>query len=133
MSKKSSFQFKGYKINKSLIEIKGIGADELTVNFEPSGVLDRVKNIFFLNLKVKVFDLEKNTNIEVEIEGQYSFNDEDNNLKDFLFLNAPAILFPYIRSYITALSALSGAAPITLPTMNLSGLSEQLKDNITEK
>jgi len=132
MSKKSSFQFKGYKINKSLIEIKGLGADELTVNFEPSGVLDREKNIFSLNLKINVFDEEKNTNIKVEIEGKYEFSHDDGNLKNFMFLNAPAILFPYIRSYITALTALSGISPVTLPTMNLSGLSDQLQENITE-
>jgi len=133
MKKKSSFQFKGYKINRSLIEIKDAESDQLTVNFEPSGVLNNEKNVFLLNLKVNIFDKEKKINIEVEVEGEYSFKNEDDNLKNFLYLNAPALLFPYIRSYITALTALSGVPPITLPTMNLSGLSEQLSNNIIEK
>lgn len=133
MENKSSFQFNGYKVNKSIIEIKDASAEKLTVNFEPSGVLKNESNIFLLQLQVNVFDEEKNINIEVDITGEFKFKRDDDNLENFLYLNAPAILFPYIRSYITALTALSGVPPITLPTMNLSGLSEKLSENVEHK
>ena len=41
-------------------------------------------------------------------------------------LNGPAIVFPYIRSFISSMSSLSGFETITLPTLNLSGYREQL-------
>ncbi len=45
-------------------------------------------------------------------------------------MNAPAILFPYIRSYISTLSTLSGLSPIVLHTLNLTSLKDELLDNI---
>jgi preprotein translocase subunit SecB len=132
MENKSSFQFKGYKVARTLIEIQSGNANELTVNFEPKGTLNNVDNIFNLFLHVNVFDKDKMVNIELEFIGEYTFTTKDENFNNFLFVNAPAILFPYIRSYITALTSLSGISPITLPTMNLSGLKEKLSKNIEE-
>ena len=59
-----------------------------------------------------------------------SFKDSD-KLSRFLYLNAPAIMFPYLRAYISSLTALSGINPITLPTLNLSGLKSELESNIS--
>jgi preprotein translocase subunit SecB len=132
MENKSSFQFKGYKIFRSLIEINDSKSDKLTVNFEPKGTINNTDKSFFLNLNIKIFDKDKNINIEVEFLGEYVFTEKDDNFKAFLYVNSPAILFPYIRSYITALTALSGISPIILPTMNMSGLKEKLENNITE-
>lgn len=132
MENKSSFQFKGYKIHRSLIEIIDSTAEKLTVNFEPKGTINNSDNTFLLNLNVHIFDNDKNVNIEVDFLGEYTFTEKDDNFKSFLYINAPAILFPYIRSYITALTALSGISPIILPTMNLSGLKEKLEKHITE-
>lgn len=132
MENKSSFQFKGYRVKKSLIEILDSSSDELTVNFEPSGIIDNKSNIFILNFNIHVFDESKNVNIEVEFVGEFSFVKKDENFENFLYINAPALIFPYVRSYLTALTALSGVQPITLPTMNLIGLKDQLSKNITE-
>lgn len=133
MENESSFQFLGYKVLKSFIEIKNSKTKELTINFEPSGIINKPKGSFFLNLVVYIFDDQKNINIEVAIKGEFSFKDGDEHLKNFMLVNAPALLFPYIRSYITALTALSGVPAVTLPTMNLTGLSKKLSDNIVEK
>lgn len=42
----------------------------------------------------------------------------------YFSLNAPAILFPYIRAYISTLTSLSGISPIVLPTINLAAHKE---------
>jgi preprotein translocase subunit SecB len=44
----------------------------------------------------------------------------------FLRINAPAIAFPYIRSYISNITLQSGYEPIILPSINFVSLS---KDN----
>lgn len=48
-------------------------------------------------------------------------------LSNYFYVNAPAIIFPYIRAYVASVSALSGLSPINLPVMNLTGLGEELK------
>lgn len=112
-------------------------ADEVSKGFEiefrPRGIIHNRKKIFYLILGVSVKDKENRLKIEVNVEGQFKFeNREDERIEDFLYLNAPAILFPYIRAYINTLSSLSGNRPIVLPTLNLSGMRENLKKNTTE-
>lgn len=129
MEKKSSFQFNGFTVSKSLIEIKDSSADDLNLNFKSSGLLNSSTNTFQLFLKVFVFDENKNINIEVDMNGVFIYQ-PDEHLENYMLQNAPALLFPYVRSYVTALTALSGISPITLPTMNLTGLFDDLKENI---
>ena len=54
---------------------------------------------------------------------------EEKQLNNYFYINAPAILFPYIRAYITTLTSLSGLKPIILPTLNLIGLGKDLADH----
>jgi preprotein translocase subunit SecB len=131
MEKKSGFQFKGYKVLKSHIEVSGESGDDLTVSFAPKGLLDRSHKTFKLDLLISISENTGSLNIEVLISGDFVFN-EETNLENFLYVNAPAIMFPYVRSYITALTALSGIPTITLPTMNLSGLQKEIENNTTE-
>ena len=50
----------------------------------------------------------------------------------FFTMNAPAIIFPYIRGYISMLTSLSGCGNVLLPTLNLTSLGEKLAQNIKE-
>ena len=55
---------------------------------------------------------------------------EESQISNYFFVNAPAILFPYIRAYIATLTTLSGyLKPITLPTLNLISLAKKLEKN----
>ncbi len=128
---KSGFQFKGFIIKKSFINIGDINDFDLNINFKPSGQLNKKESTFKLNLETFISEKNNDLTIEVLTQGFFSFNNLDNDeLCDFLYLNAPAILFPYIRAYITSLTALSGVSPIVLPTLNLSGLKNDLKNNV---
>jgi|SRR5690554_3377505 len=133
MEKKSSLQFIGYKVKNSHIEFLEEDSKELKIRFEPKGVINNETNIFSLTMRVFINDKNDHLKINVEIEGQFKLNNrEDSKIEDFLYLNAPAILFPYVRAYINTLTALSGNRPVVLPTLNLSGLRENLKNNTTE-
>ena len=133
MEKKSSLQFIGYKVKNSHIEFLEEDSKELKIRFEPKGVIDNETNTFSLTMKVFINDKNGHLKINVEIEGQFKLNNrEDSKIEDFLYLNAPAILFPYVRAYINTLTALSGNRSVVLPTLNLSGLRENLKNNTIE-
>jgi preprotein translocase subunit SecB len=128
----SQFQFQGFKIKRSLIDINDYDGDlDLSIKFNPSGILDKKQSIFILNLGVVIKDSDK-LNIEISSESFFKYsNIEEDKLGNFLYLNAPAIMFPYIRAYISSLTVLSGINPINLPTLNLSGLKSELESNIS--
>lgn len=80
-----------------------------------------------VKLKSKTGDLEDESSpfqVEVEIEGLFDFvEDESEGLRfeEYLTNNAIAILFPYIRSTISELTAKSNEFPVlNLPIINVA-------------
>jgi len=128
----SKFQFKGFLIKRSLIELKkGVPSPKLSISFNPKGVIKSSESIFQLTLGVKIEDENKTLLIEIIAVSDYIFDSEidKETLNKLFYINAPALLFPYIRAYISTLTVLSGIKPITLPTLNLSALGNELKNN----
>ncbi len=131
---KSTFQFLDYKINKSVIEFKQNGLnDKFNINFAPSGVIDKTKSEFYLNLAIQINNEDNTKNIEIDVTATYYFDSSEKieNLSLYFYTSSTAILFPYIRAYIATLTNLSGHETINLPTLNLTELGNLLKENTT--
>ena len=106
---------------------------ELSVGFKSGGKIDFEKGKFNLELGIFISDSTEALKIEIDSKGYFNFKNADKEtLSNFLFVNAPAILFPYLRAYISSLSTLSGIHPIILPTLNLTSLRDDLESNIEE-
>lgn len=132
MSDLSKFQFNGYSINKSLIELQeNSNFDNIKIGFKVSGLVNQNEKIYFLNLSVSITNEEKDLKIQVDAIGKFKFElvEKIEDISSFFYTNSSAILFPYIRAYISTLTNLSGNRSITLPTMNLTNLAEELKSN----
>ncbi len=130
----SRFQFKGFIVRRSLIELnEGETPQQFTINFLPKGLIKENDSVFKLKLGIKIEDENKVLQIEVDAEANYFFDKEisKEQLANLFYINAPALLFPYIRAYISTLTNLSGIKPITLPTLNLSKLGAELQKNTT--
>ena len=72
----------------------------------------------------------KDGEFKVNLEMLFLFHvdqtiDEEFKQSDFIKINAPAIAFPYVRSYISNLTLQSGFDPIILPSVNFVQLSEK--------
>jgi len=131
----SKFQFKGFSIVRSLIERNNNEpSSKINLEFEPKGYINKEDSVFHLHLKVKIDDENKSFNIEIDSIANYVFENKESldSLNNFFFVNAPAILFPYLRAYISTLTNLSGFKPINLPTLNMTGIGEDLKNNTTK-
>ncbi len=99
---------------------------QTTLNFKSEIIKDEELNKFavhfLLNLKNKNFDLAVNsvaiflTDVKLESE----FLDSA-----FCNINAPAIAFPYIRTYVSNLTLNSGFNPIILPSFNFVNLHKE--------
>ena len=128
----SKFQFKGFSIIRSLIERKNNKqSSNVNLSFSPKGYISKQDSMFHLHLGVKIDDEFESFKIEIDSVATYKFEDSASldSISHFFYLNAPAILFPYIRAYISTLTNLSGFQPINLPTLNMEGLGEDLKAN----
>lgn len=129
MANKSSFKFIDYIISRSIFDSKPeLKESDFDIKIEPSGLIRG--NEFQLFLKLKVWNEEESSLIMVEAIGLFQFEGEYETIKNYFLLNAPAILFPYVRAYISGLTALSGRDTITIPAMNLSSLKDELEENI---
>jgi preprotein translocase subunit SecB len=132
MSDISKFQFKGYIIKRSLIELnESSNFENIKVTFKVSGLIQQEEKIYLLNLFVKITNEEKDLLIEIDSVGKFVFDDikTKDEINSYFYINSSAILFPYIRAYISTLTNLSGNKNVTLPTMNLSSLANELKLN----
>lgn len=122
--KEAQFRFVNYRINESAIKLdpEVEPSDELEVNFEQTIGVHETENRMRLLLNTSISDKNNALSIAVKAEGYFEFDEElSEDMKEGFFnANAPAILFPYIRAYISTLSTLSGIKPIVLPTLNLS-------------
>jgi preprotein translocase subunit SecB len=131
----SKFQFKGFTIIRSFIERNDKeSSKKISLGFSPKGFINKNDSNFQLQLGMKIEDENKSFNIEIDAVANYTFEDKESldNLSKFFYVNAPALLFPYIRAYISTLTNLSGFEPINLPTLNMTRLGEDLKKNTVE-
>ncbi len=136
-TKTARFRMQGYLITNTSIRLTGneIGED-MEFGIAPEGVFNEAENTFLLTLNVVAKDKEQNLDLSLTIKGMFEYDTDDmNELIPYISMNAPAIMFPYIRAYISNITALGGTQPIILPTLNVEGVGLELleKMGLTKK
>ena len=99
-----------------------------------------IKKIDNNNAAVNLFFCIKNEkddlpfSMEVNIEGQFHLeNWEQPDLISLIVSNSIAILFPYLRSIISMITANANISPYMLPVMNIAALFEQDENDDLDK
>ena len=134
--KKSEFSFEGLYIKESHIKRD---IENSTGNFSfdiiPSGTIFNEKKEFILNLVAELADENNSFEAKIHAVATFRFNEVISNdiLENYFYINAPAIVFPYLRAYITSLTSLMGHTPVILPLLNMTNLKENLKNNTITK
>ena len=131
-SDKSIFRFEKFIVNQVSF-INDIETNTLNIDISPSGVIQG--RTFDLSLILTITDPSGKLQIIIDCTGVFSFDFIINKdeIPDYCIYNAPAIIFPYIRAYISTLTTLSGQSIITLPTINFSQHDKLFKENIIIK
>lgn len=67
---------------------------------------------------------------ELELMSVFKFSEnvESSSIPEYFFRNSIAIVYPYIRTYISFATMQSNMNHVLLPTLNLSSLGEQLRN-----
>lgn len=133
----AKISFKGYKcielvFNASDEYINGKLPTDVNLNIDKKARKNATAdNEFELNLILEISSKEDDTNIRCNFIGYFSSDDAISKSfleSTFVSINAPAILFPFIRAYISTVTINAGLNPIILPTINFAGLLENKKE-----
>ena len=134
--RKSELDLKEILVQKSYFEQKPIkkGGD-FKISIEPMGMIDYKECQFQIDLHVKISEASERFIAEIHMVSIFAFNKEIDReiLENFIYVNAPAIIFPYVRTYISGITALSGMETIHIPPVNMIGIGEQLKGKLVIK
>lgn len=131
-NKEVAFRLDNYKFTKATLNFDIPKDAEFVIDFKPSGKLKEIEGTYDLSFDT-IVKCEKTDTIIVEVSciAQFSFMDriKFEEIPDFFYPNSLAILFPYIRAFVSTLSLQANSSPMILPTVNLMGLTEELRDN----
>ncbi len=86
------------------------------------------ENDYKCSLAFKMSDDEESTFLEIVVSGIFEFKaDLEPDLKEVIITkNTMAILFPYLRSQVTLLTAQPDIEPVVLPPININALLQNM-------
>lgn len=88
--------------------------------------VDENNALISLIFRIKNEDLSLPFSIEADIEGWFHLeNWEQPELVSLMVTNSIAILFPYLRSLVSVITANANIAPYVIPVMNINALFDQ--------
>ena len=92
-------------------------------NFSQNDILKCTLHLEYLSVYA---DGEEEFNAVIDVMGNFEKNgDTQLNIQDFANINAPAILFPYLREHLASLSMKANISPIVLEPVNFLAMAEQ--------
>lgn len=132
--KKAAFSLETIVFNQVLIDSEKYTGEKFNIDFNASGIYRKSENKYELDLVFKALHNEtekENYFVRVNCKANFEFNDDTKEvgIPDYFYRNSIAIVYPFIRSFISSLTLQANVKLILLPTMNLSSLEAPLKEN----
>ena len=134
--KNAAFSFVGYRFPKALIDLSELKAEGNSFNMSiyPSGKFNSATREFDLKFAfIANLNSSASPAISVDCEAKFVFAEKVafEDIPDYFFPNSIAIIFPYLRAFVSTLSLQANyQPPVVIPTMNLSDLSETLRKHV---
>lgn len=132
---KAIFSLEDYRFEKVFIDFTRKQSDQIEIGFSPSGTFHSESATFTLNFSFIAHNNDINTPfIKINCLATYKFQEKLNfqDIPPYFYQNSIAILFPYVRAFVSTVTLQANIGPILLPTMNLSELESPLRENTSE-
>lgn len=131
--KAATFTLKSYRFLQVSMDFETQEGATLSVSFDPNGEYCKATGEYKLRLITRVSS-EKKEFISTTLQVVFGFTEpiELSEIPDFFYPNCMAIVFPYVRSFLSTLSLQANVPPIILPIINFSDLQGVLKRNTKE-
>lgn len=129
----AAFSLSDYKFDQVILDFSKKESNKVNIKFEPEGIFHSGESVFEL---VFVFLAFSGDNPEPFIKirsisyfkfaSKISFED----IPSFFYVNSLAIIFPYVRSFVSTVTLQANILPpILIPTWNLTSLNDPLREN----
>lgn len=130
----AKFKLDNYAFTKAELDFSERKPRNLTLDFIPNGTFHTINKKYELTFSFMAKDSEGNIVVSVNCNAIYSFIGVEKleDIPAYFYVNSIAIIFPYIRAFVSTLTLQANIPPIVLPTLNLSKLETVLKSNTKE-
>ena len=131
---KAAFKLDNYRFTKASLDFNIPNNAELNISFSPKGVFHTKEARYELDFDVMVGCTETNTEVvKVSCVASFSFGGGITiaDIPEYFYPNSLAIVFPYVRAFVSTITLQANMQPVVLPTINLMGLTEELKEQTT--
>lgn len=131
---KAAFRLDYYRFTKASLDFNIPDDAKLNISFKPNGVFHEKEARYELDFDVMVACTETNTEVvKVSCMASFSFDGKISisEIPEYFYPNSLAIVFPYIRAFVSTMTLQANVQPVVLPTINLMGLTEELKEQTT--
>lgn len=131
-AKKAAFAFKSFKIPSFSYNEQNHQNDDIKLGFSPQGQYATKTGVFELTLKLIAYnESRENPIFMLTAVASFQFNPvvPFQEIPKYFYVNAIAIMFPYVRAFVSTFTLQANTALITLNLMNLTGLEKHLIEN----
>ena len=131
---KAAFKLDDYRFTKASLDFNIPDNAELNISFSPKGVFHAKEARYELDFDVMVICAETDTEVvKVSCVASFSFGGGITiaDIPEYFCPTGLAIVFPYVRAFVSTITLQANMQPVVLPTINLMGLTEKLKEQTT--
>lgn len=132
----AAFSLEHYKVSNFTFTDPGDNTDSVNIKFSPSGKFFSKEGKFILTFGVTATYGEMgNELLTASMDALFKFNGSITfeEIPVYFYRNSIAIVFPYLRAFVSTLTSVANSKPIILPVMNLTSLEEPLKNNTKQE
>lgn len=130
----AAFSITRYLFDQVSVDLENLSSNDIHLSFDTSGTFNSKENSYQLVFTITAFNDENNKNkyfVKVRCKGDFVFENVNSfeEIPSFFYRNSIAILFPYVRAFVSILTTQANLPGIIIPTFNLSSLEEGLRKN----
>lgn len=132
---KAAFSLRAYKFVKVEMNLDSIDPNsKYSIEILPSGIIMPDSGIYQLTFTFKAkVDEKEIVNIVCKADYQFNMPMDVKDIPEYFYANSIAIIFPYVRAFVSTVTLQANVIPMLIPTLNLSSLSGELKANTSVK
>lgn len=128
----AAFSLKNYSFSKVNIDYNNkSNTPDISIDIKPSGLFDNNNSQYILSFIFSAKTKDDKPFIVIACDSVFTLKNVDKleDIPSFFYKNSIAILFPYIRAFVSTVTLQANREPMVLPTMNLSALESTLKNH----
>ena len=133
----AAFSLKSYRFENIMMDLKNVPSNvTFNIEFTPSGEYLPKQRLYNLDFVFRAWVKEQSEPvIKIGCIAVFEFNEDlaFEEIPNFFYPNSIAIVFPYIRAFVSTVTLQANMKPILIPTLNLTSLQNTLKEHTVVK